>query len=298
MAKKTEKVCIHCGEKVSADVEICPSCGLNVEAVSYVSETGTNDSGSEKNEVTSNDVNRNSKRDIKNILSFNSKSALIAGLAVFLIVAVIVALVLTNKGTGTTDSNTKGAVTSKEDIKQKFDVEIKDPVDANDISYVVESVKNKSDQIVDIPKLTYKKTVSDGQVMDFILRVASSTEDIENSIGLTDSKGEDVEFAYTPIMMTVICEDGSEVPVESKVALDDTNQEMRYMRALWFDNDKYYSMVTDNLYTREDFLQEVNRVIISNHEVYEDGEAIEVNNDAELKEEVDNESQSKVETNN
>ena len=145
-------------------------------------------------------------------------------------------------------------------MKKKFDVDIKEPEQADDLHYVVESD--------DIAKMTYKKTVSDGNVMDFVLRIASSTEDIENSIGLTDSKGADIEFAYTPIMMTVICEDGSEIPVESKVALDENNQEMKYMRALWMDNDKYYSMVTDNLVTREDFLQEVNRVIIANHESF------------------------------
>ena len=53
----------------------------------------------------------------------------------------------------------------------------------------------------------------------------------------------------------------------AKVALDDS-EEMKYMKALWYDNDKYYSMVTDNLVTREDFLQEVNRVIIANHEEF------------------------------
>ena len=106
--------------------------------------------------------------------------------------------------------------------------------------------------------MTYKKTY-DGNEMDFTLRASSSTEDIENSIGL------DVEFIYTPIMMTVICDDGSEIPVESKTALDEITDNIRYMKSLWYDNDKYYSMVTDNLTTREDFLQEVNRVIIANH---------------------------------
>lgn len=254
MAKKTEKVCIHCGEKVSADVDICPSCGLSVDAVSSVSEVSNSDI---KRETKAN----NNKTTKKNG-ALNSKSILISGLAILFIVAIIVAIVFTTSRKPLTfdDSKTKGVVTTKEDIKQKFDVELKDPDNADDLKYVLETDN--------IAKLTYKKTVSDGKVMDFILRVSSSTEDIENSIGLTDSKGADIEFAYTPIMMTVICEDGSEIPVESKVALDDRNSEMRYMRALWYDNDKYYSMVTDNLYTREDFLQEVNRVIIANHETF------------------------------
>ena len=257
MAKNTEKVCIHCGEKVSAGVEICPSCGLNVDAVSYTNDAKSNDSTIEKK----NNINKNEKKGSKlSVKGLNSKSLLASGLAALLIVAIIVAIVLTSKKPAAVDTKTKGVVTTKEDIKQKLDVEFKEPDNANDLKYVMESDN--------IAKQTYKKTVSDGQVMDFVLRVSSSTEDIENSIGLTDSKGADVEFAYTPIMMTVICEDGSEIPVESKVALDDQNQEMRYMKALWYDNDKYYSMVTDNLYTREDFLQEVNRVIIANHETF------------------------------
>ena len=255
MAKNTEKV--HCGEKVSAGVEICPSCGLNVDAVSYTNDAKSNDSTIEKK----NNINKNEKKGSKlSVKGLNSKSLLASGLAALLIVAIIVAIVLTSKKPAAVDTKTKGVVTTKEDIKQKLDVEFKEPDNANDLKYVMESDN--------IAKQTYKKTVSDGQVMDFVLRVSSSTEDIENSIGLTDSKGADVEFAYTPIMMTVICEDGSEIPVESKVALDDQNQEMRYMKALWYDNDKYYSMVTDNLYTREDFLQEVNRVIIANHETF------------------------------
>jgi hypothetical protein len=68
--------------------------------------------------------------------------------------------------------------------------------------------------------------------------------------------------------MTVVCNDGSEIPVESRVALDPKTDNIKYMKALWYDNDKYYSMVTDNLVTREDFLQEVNRVIIANHEEF------------------------------
>lgn len=254
MANKTEKVCIHCGEKVSADVEICPSCGLNVDAVSKANDSTSDDTISKKSDNISINDKKNSMK------TLNSKSIIISGLAMLFIVAIIVAVVLTNKKPVNVDTKTKGTVTTKEDIKQKFDVEIKDPDEAEDLKYVLESDS--------IAKLTYKKEVSDGQIMDFVLRVSSSTEDIENSIGLTDSKGADVEFAYTPIMMTVICEDGSEIPVESKVALDDQNQEMRYMKALWYDNDKYYSMVTDNLYTREDFLQEVNRVIIANHETF------------------------------
>ena len=253
MAKKTERVCIHCGEVVKGNEEICPYCGLSVGS------TASNDDKFIENDKESNAKN-NQKQSKKTSTKMNddkSKLILSGGLIALLLVAVVVAIFLTKKKPVEIDNKIKGTITTKEELNKKFDVDIKEPVEANEINYVMEDDN--------IAKLVYKKTVTDGVVMDFVLRIASSTEDIEKSIGLTDSKGVDVEFAYTPIMMTVICEDGSEVPVESKVALDDNNGEMRYMRALWYDNDKYYSMVTDNLYTREDFLQEVNRVIIANH---------------------------------
>lgn len=144
-------------------------------------------------------------------------------------------------------------VVSRDELRDKLDVDIKEPSDGKNVVYGIE---NDS-----IAKVSYKKVVSDGMQMDFVMRTSYSVEDIEKSI---DTK---IEFAYTPIMMTVVCKDGSEVPVESKVALDE-KEAMRYMKALWYDNDKYYSMFTDNLVTREDFLQEVNRVIIANHEEF------------------------------
>ncbi len=262
MAKKSERVCIHCGEVVKENVDICPYCGLSVD---NISQSGDMDFSKNK-DVEIKKVNKNNmaKKSMKKSSDDKQRKIIVAGLSVLVLVAIIVAIILTRKTYVPIDNKIKGTITTKEELNKKFDVDIKDPVEAKDINYVVENEN--------IAKLTYKKTVSDGNVMDFVLRVSSSTEDIENSIGLTDSKGNDVEFAYTPIMMTVICEDDSEIQVESKVALDDNNQEMKYMRALWMDNDKYYSMVTDNLVTREDFLQEVNRVIIANHETFEDSE--------------------------
>ncbi len=148
-------------------------------------------------------------------------------------------------------------VADNNELKEKLDIDVKEPEDAQGIVYGIE---NDSIAVV-----RYKKKISSGQEMNFTMRSSYSTEDIDNSIGLLQKDGKEVDFAYTPIMMTVICDDETEVPVESKVALDSENEDMRFMKALWFDNDKYYSMVTDNLVTREDFLQEVNRVIIANH---------------------------------
>lgn len=180
------------------------------------------------------------------------KSSLIIGIIAVIIVAVVVAFLVLKKNI-IPHSNTE-TIVSKNELKDKLNVDIKEPDGSSDIVYGIE---NSS-----IAKISYKKKVSDGTEMNFIMRTSFSTEEIENSIGV------DVEFAYTPIMMTVVCDDGSEIPVESKVALNSETEEMRYMKALWYDNDKYYSMVTDNLVTREDFLQEVNRVIIANHEEF------------------------------
>ncbi|MBR4315258.1 MAG: hypothetical protein IKP66_10145 [Lachnospiraceae bacterium] len=172
----------------------------------------------------------------------------IAILAVVLI-AVVVALVTLNRKSGPVHVGKEQVVS-----KNQLPYDVKEPDGGDNIVYSIEGNN--------ISKVAYQKTVSDGSLMNFIMRTSSSTEEIESSIGL------DVEFAYTPIKMTVVCDDGSEVPVESRVALDENSENMKYMKALWYDNDKYYSMVTDNLVTREDFLQEVNRVIIANHEEF------------------------------
>lgn len=183
----------------------------------------------------------------KDSLDKNSKMAIIIVIAIILI-AVVVAVVSVMKKQST-ESN-KERVSSNEVIKEKLDIDIKDPEDANDVVYDIEKGS--------IAKLTYTKEVSDGRIMNFIMRSSYSLEE-----DLTDL-GYEVIYSTQPIKMTVICDDASEIEVESYVALGEQN-EMKYMRAVWFDNDKYYSMVTDNLATREDFLQEVNRVIIANH---------------------------------
>ncbi|MBR3288211.1 MAG: hypothetical protein IKI71_00415 [Lachnospiraceae bacterium] len=183
----------------------------------------------------------------------DSRFVLTIGIVVALIVAIVVAIVVIVVKP-THNRRTVETIVTKNELKSKLNVDVKDPVSSSDVVYGIE---NDS-----IAKITYKKKVSNDKEMNFVMRASSSVEDIENSIGL------DVEFAYTPIVMNVICDDGTEVPVEARVALDEKTEEMRYMKALWYDNDKYYSMVTDNLVTREDFLQEVNRAIIANHEEF------------------------------
>ena len=136
------------------------------------------------------------------------------------------------------------------EIKEKLNIDIKEPENADDLTY---DIVNNS-----IAKVAYSKILSNGMVMHFVMRSSYSTE--EDLATFTS----DPKFSEQPIFMTTICDDGAEVEVESYVALDKDNN-MKYMKALWMDNDKYYSMITEDLATREDFLQEVNRVIISNH---------------------------------
>ena len=168
---------------------------------------------------------------------------LVAGLAVILILAIVIAVIVPMTKSGT---NVKGL----NEIKEKLNIDIKQPENASDLSY---DIVNNS-----IAKVTYSKILSDGEVMHFVMRSSYSTEEDLATFST------DPQFSEQPIFMTTVCDDGSEVEVESYVALDkDSN--MKYMKALWMDNDKYYSMITEDLVTREDFLQEVNRVIISNH---------------------------------
>ena len=182
-------------------------------------------------------------------IELDSKMQLLLAIVAVVVVAVVVALVTVNRKSRPVHIGTEQVVS-----KNELPYSVKEPDGGDNVVYSIEGNN--------ISKVSYQKTVSDGSLMNFIMRTSSSTEEIESSIGL------DVEFAYTPIKMTVVCDDGSEVPVEARVALDSNSENMKYMKALWYDNDKYYSMVTDNLVTREDFLQEVNRVIIANHEEF------------------------------
>ena len=168
---------------------------------------------------------------------------LIIGLVVIIILAIIIAIILPKSKSG---NNVKAL----NEIKEKLNIDIKEPENAEDLTY---DIVNNS-----IARVAYSKILPDNSVMHFIMRSSYSTE--EDLATFTSNP----QFSDQPIFMTTICDDGAEVEVESYVALDNDSN-MKYMKALWMDNDKYYSMITEDLVTREDFLQEVNRVIISNH---------------------------------
>lgn len=245
-----EKTCIHCGERVNADEKICPSCGLSV------------DNNEDSDDNSSSNANDNSKTTSNK--SMQSSKLVFICIGILAVVAIVIAILK-----GPNLFNTKNTIEESklvlEDIKSKLNINVVEPekVDKDKVDYTMEG-----DEVV---KVSYSKVVDEQNnvVMHFVMRIAKSTEDIERSIGLSDSKGNDVVFpSTTPILMTVKCDDGTEVPVESFVALDENGAEMKYMRSTWYDNDNYYSMVTDDLNTREEFLQEVNRVIIANHEKF------------------------------
>lgn len=167
----------------------------------------------------------------------------IALVVILIIVAIVIAFSFSGKkGASQTSTSTE--------IEESLNINIEEPENADNLTYDIE---NNS-----IAKVSYTKTMSNGQEMHFVMRSSYAQEEDLTNLGI------DVNFSDQPIFMTVICKDESEVEVESYVALD-TKGNMKYMKALWMDNDKYYSMVTDDLITREDFLQEVNRVIIANH---------------------------------
>ena len=195
-------------------------------------------------------MKNNAQDETKSIIIDKNKSFkyVLIALAVILLLAIIIVVVSVKKR-NELNSNVK-RVANTEALKEQLNIDIKEPENASGVKYDIENNT--------IAKVTYTKVVSNGKVMNFIMRSSYSLEE-----DLTDL-GYEVSYSNQPIHMTTICDDESEIDVESYVALGEEN-EMKYMRAVWFDNDKYYSMVTDNLVTREDFLQEVNRVIIANH---------------------------------
>lgn len=165
--------------------------------------------------------------------------ALVVVAVIIILIAVIVAIVSTRPRNISSE-----AVSTIEDINSSLKMNIKKPSNASNVSYEIENGN--------VAKISYKKKGYDGMEIEFVMRSASSEEDI---------KQEDEHEWGTPIMMVTKCKDGSDIEVTSSLATDVEN----VMKGEWFDNDLYYEMTTDSLTTREDFLQEVNRVIIENH---------------------------------
>ena len=146
---------------------------------------------------------------------------------------------------GTNANATKvETVANTNELKDKLNIDMKDPENASGIEYGVEGT--------DVARMTYTKTFESGASMTFTLRSSSSLESI--ALELNEEWG-------ASIMMTTYCDDGSDIQVLSNVSINNN----QIMKAEWYDNDLYWTMTSDDLTTREDFLQEVNRVIIANH---------------------------------
>ncbi len=173
----------------------------------------------------------------------DAKFTVIAFVVVLVVVAALVA-VFFKKGKITAHSS------SREEIQENLEIDIKEPEDATDISYDIENEQ--------VARVTYTKTFTDGTTMHLIMRSTSLPD--ADLINLAP----EIKFSDQPIYMTTVCDDGTEIEVESFIALDNKGN-MKYMKSLWKDNNKNCSMVTEDLTTREDFLREVNRLIIDNH---------------------------------
>lgn len=136
-------------------------------------------------------------------------------------------------------------VESLETIKDKLGIEIIIPSDAKNVSYALRGNE--------IGVVEYDKTVSNGNVIHYILSYSKTA-----SNQLEYIKG---ETWGTPIEMNVDTKDGKKVLVTSNVSSDDKSK----MQGKWTDNEVFYSMATETLTAREDFLQEVNRLVKNNH---------------------------------
>ena len=137
------------------------------------------------------------------------------------------------------------SVESLETIKDKLGIEIIIPSDAKNVSYALRGN--------DIGVVEYDKTVSSGNVIHYILSYSKTASNQLDYI-----KG---ETWGTPIEMNVDTKDGKKVLVTSNVSSDDKKK----MQGKWTDNEVFYSMATETLSAREDFLQEVNRLVKNNH---------------------------------
>ncbi len=123
----------------------------------------------------------------------------------------------------------------------KLKIELKDPESAEQII---------SNEIVNgnIARKTYR-------TKDYTYKLSASKDKNANLSG----------YVYTwisPIHMDSLCDDFRTIRVVAHIAVENP----RVIKAEWADNNVYYCMTIDSLVSREAFLQEVNRVVVQNHE--------------------------------
>lgn len=162
---------------------------------------------------------------------------------IVIIIAIIVAFLYISdlERKKTDDYRNRVDVRSAEEIRSRLGINMEMKASTS-IGYFIEDE--------DIARIEYS-----ARGMDFTLK--SSSDNRKNLANLNHTWD-------TPILMTSICDDGSDIQVTSLIAIDNP----KVIKAEWYDNDLYYSMDTKNLTTREDFLQEVNSIIIKYHEEF------------------------------
>ena len=141
---------------------------------------------------------------------------------------------------------TEGGYQERELIKVKNAKELNEKLDIN-ITGIEDTNVEVNIEDDNIARIDYKVAT-----MSYTLKASSDAKKYLANIS---------HIWGTPILMQTVCNDEAVVDVIAQVAIDAP----KVMRADWYDNDLYYSMTTQNLTTREEFLQEINRLIIKNH---------------------------------
>lgn len=110
-----------------------------------------------------------------------------------------------------------------------------------------------------------QQIISDEIVNGNIARKTFRTADYTYKLSASKDKNVNLSgYLYkwgSRIQMISKCDDFREVKVEASIAVENSS----VIKAEWADNNTYYCMTTDEMVSREAFLQEVNRVVIQNH---------------------------------
>lgn len=175
----------------------------------------------------------------------DKKNVIILAIIAIIIVLIVVLVVLfrgsiakKSVGVGELVPRNYEQVTNEEELSKKLDIDITGINDEKSKTYIEDE---------NIGRIEY-----DLNGMNMTLKI---TKDVDKDL---------VNMYHewnTDILMTATCTDGTKINVMANVAYDDPT----VMRARWSDNNMNYSMTTQNLSTREDFLQEINRLVIQNH---------------------------------
>ena len=184
----------------------------------------------------------NAKSSVRSTSKSSKKNNSIVYAVIVVILLAVLAVFMVNKKTSLAPAV---GVESVDAMRDRLGIDIVIPSDARNVSY---ALRGDSVGVVE-----YDKTVQSGNVIHFILSYSkNSTNQLEYI--RSESWG-------TPIEMNVSVKDGKTVLVTSNVSNDDKKK----MQGKWTDNEVFYSMATETLTAREDFLQEVNRLVINNH---------------------------------